>query len=188
MKRAFIIHGWEGTPDQHWLPWLKAELEKKDFAVQVPAMPNTDEPEMNAWISTLTKLVGTPDKETYLIGHSIGCQTILHYLQNIDTKIGGAVLVAPWFTLTEEAMPDDESKEIAKPWIESSFDYAKIKSNSKIIAIFSTDDPAVPMENVEMFQKRLDAKTIVKENRGHFTSEDDINELPSALNAIMELQ
>ena len=186
--RAFIIHGWEGTPDQHWLPWLKAELEKKGFAVQVPAMPNTDAPKMDEWVSTLAKLVGTPDEETYLIGHSIGCGTILHYLQKIDAKIGGAVFVAPWFTLTEEGLPDDESKAIAKPWLETPIDYEKVKANAKIIAIFSTNDPSIPIENVEMFQKRLDAKTIVEENKGHFNTDDGVTELPSALNAVMELQ
>lgn len=23
MKRAFVIHGWEGTPEGSWWPWLK---------------------------------------------------------------------------------------------------------------------------------------------------------------------
>ena len=29
MKRAFIIHGWDGYPAEGWFPWLKRELEKK---------------------------------------------------------------------------------------------------------------------------------------------------------------
>ena len=28
-KRVFIIHGWGGKPDEHWLPWLEEELAKK---------------------------------------------------------------------------------------------------------------------------------------------------------------
>jgi hypothetical protein len=27
-KRVFIIHGWEGYPEEGWFPWLKKELEK----------------------------------------------------------------------------------------------------------------------------------------------------------------
>ncbi len=38
-KRAFIIHGWGGKPDEHWLPWLAGELEKNGFDVIVPAIP-----------------------------------------------------------------------------------------------------------------------------------------------------
>ena len=29
MKRAFIIHGWGGHPEERWYPWAKNELEKK---------------------------------------------------------------------------------------------------------------------------------------------------------------
>jgi len=32
-KRAFLIHGWAGSPDEGWRPWLKTELEKRGFRV-----------------------------------------------------------------------------------------------------------------------------------------------------------
>ncbi len=51
--------------------------------VQVPAMPNTAEPKIETWVPFLEKLVGKPDKDTYLVGHSIGCQTILRYLDGL---------------------------------------------------------------------------------------------------------
>lgn len=47
MKRVFIIHGWEGYPEEGWFPWLKKELEEKSFAVQVLVMPDTDKPQIN---------------------------------------------------------------------------------------------------------------------------------------------
>ena len=31
MKRVFIIHGWDGYPEEGWFPWLKEELEKEDL-------------------------------------------------------------------------------------------------------------------------------------------------------------
>ncbi|OGL95212.1 hypothetical protein A2348_02735 [Candidatus Uhrbacteria bacterium RIFOXYB12_FULL_58_10] len=27
MKRAFVIHGWDGTPDHGFFPWLRDESE-----------------------------------------------------------------------------------------------------------------------------------------------------------------
>jgi esterase/lipase len=36
MKKVFIIHGWDGYPEEGWFPWLKKELEKKGFSVFVP--------------------------------------------------------------------------------------------------------------------------------------------------------
>lgn len=50
-KRAFIIHGWDGYPDEGWFPWLKTELEKNGFQVHVPAMPKSAEPKIEAWVS-----------------------------------------------------------------------------------------------------------------------------------------
>ena len=29
MQRVFIIHGWDGYPEEGWFPWLKKELEAK---------------------------------------------------------------------------------------------------------------------------------------------------------------
>ena len=49
MKRVFIVHEWTGKPGQHWMPWLKKELESLGFTVEEPAMPDTDTPKIEAW-------------------------------------------------------------------------------------------------------------------------------------------
>ncbi len=163
MKRAIIIHGWGGSPKGGWIPWLKKELESHGFQVITPQMPHTDFPTIAEWVPYLTKIVGEPDKETYLIGHSIGCQTILRYLESIDEKIGGAVFVAGWLTLSELDTP--EEKEIAKLWVEIPIDFEKIKPKSKFISIFSDDDPYVPEENWTKFEDLGDV--IIEDGLGH---------------------
>ncbi len=103
MKRVFIIHGWDGYPEEGWFPWLKKELEKNGFEVFVPAMPNPSEPKIEEWIPFLENIIDEPDEDTYLVGHSIGCQTIFRYLEQLENKkIGGAVCVAGWFILSEK--------------------------------------------------------------------------------------
>lgn len=77
MKRVIIVHRWEGGSYDDWRPWLKTELEKRDFEVLIPDMPDTDIPVIEKWVHRLANIVGTPDSDTYFIGHSIGCQTIL---------------------------------------------------------------------------------------------------------------
>ena len=57
-KRAFIIHGWDGYPDEGWFPWLKTDLEKNGFQVHIPAMPESAEPKIEACVSHLSKVVG----------------------------------------------------------------------------------------------------------------------------------
>src|SRR3989344_1064272 len=99
MKRVIIVHGWSGSPNDNWLPWLKTELEKLGHEVLVPEMPNADEPVIEAWVAKVSEVVDTPTNNTYFVGHSIGNQAILRYLETIKAPVGGAVFVAGWFDL-----------------------------------------------------------------------------------------
>ncbi len=183
-KRCYIIHGWGGNPNEAWLPWLKSELENRGFDVFAPEMPETENPQIDNWVSTLSKLVGTPDENTFFVGGSIGCQTIIRYLETIDNKVGGAVFVAGWFDLTGL---EDEEIEIAKPWLETSINFDKVNANlPKSILILSKDDPLVPFEiTKQKFENNLHSKVIVEDGKGHFDKEKD---LPEVLNAVMEMQ
>lgn len=187
-KRVFIIHGWEGYPEEGWFPWLKTELEKRGFLVAVPAMPNPAEPKIEVWIPFLSKLVGQVDENTYFVGHSIGCQTIIRYLQTLPlgSKIGGAVFVAGWYNLRK--LETEEEEKIAGPWVNEPRDDKKIKEViNKVIAIFSDDDPFVIPENQQSWKERVGAKIIIEHNRGHFSGSDGVTELPSALESVLEL-
>ncbi|MDO8523005.1 MAG: alpha/beta hydrolase [bacterium] len=185
-KRVFIIHGWGGSPQNNWFPWLKNELEKKGFLVIVPSMPHPENPTIEGWVGHLSTVVGEPDENTYFIGHSIGCQTILRYVEQLQKPIGGVVCVAGFFRLLH--LETKEEKEIAKPWLEVPMNYEKIKLNAnKIIAIFSDDDQDVDLGDKELFEKRLDAKTIVEHKKGHFSDDAGVKELPSVLNALFEI-
>ncbi len=186
MKRIFIIHGWSGAPTDCWIPWLKNELEQKGFEVITPTMPNTDTPELEAWVGHLRGIVGEVDADTYFVGHSIGCQTIMHFIEGQDKQAGGAVFVAPFFRLLHLATVAE--KEIANPWFEATLDYEKIKKNlPKLTCIFSDDDPDVDMGNKELFEERLSAKTLVEHNKGHFSDDAGIKELPSVLDEFINI-
>ena len=185
-KRAFIIHGWDGHPDEGWFPWLKTKLEKNGFQVHVPAMPESAEPKIEAWVPHLFKIVGDVDENTYFVGHSIGCQTILRYLERLpaDKKVGGAYFVAGWFTLMN--LKTDEEKEIAKPWLETPIDFENVKQHTKkFFAVFSDDDDVVPQENKKLFGERLGAKTEMEHAKGHISGNDKVKELPVILEAIL---
>lgn len=181
-KRCFIIHGWDGFPEEAWFPWLKAELEKKGFEVTVPAMPHPDTPTIADWVPHLAQVVGKPDEQTFFVGHSIGCQTILRYLETLaGQKVGGCVCVAGWFDL--ENMESEEEEKVAGPWLTTPIDFAKVRAaTSDMTAILSDNDPYNALEfNKQKFQE-LGAKIIIEHDRGHFNG---LTELPSALQAIM---
>ena len=186
MKRIFIIHGWGYTPRNNFYPWLKSELEKLGYEVFCPAMPDTDTPVIEAWVDHLKELVGTPDKNTHFIGHSIGCQTILRYLETVSTPVGKAVFVAGWFDLKN--MESKEEEDIAEPWIKTPIDIAKVKrvlpSSTLII---SDNDPFGAFEENKKRFAELGSKIVVLHDAGHFTKDDGYTKLPEALEEFKKL-
>lgn len=188
MKKIYIIHGWTGAPDGSWFPWLKEELERKGYAVEIPTMPETDEPVISAWVSHLENIVGDIDENIYFVGHSIGCQAILRYFEKLPQgeKAGGAIFVAGWLTLTN--LKNDEEKSIAKPWLENPINFERVKEKAKrFVAIFSDNDKFVPIENEKFFREKLGAETIVFHNMGHFSEDDGFRELPQILDTISNI-
>ncbi len=187
-KRVFIIHGWAGYPEECWFLWLKKELEKRGIKAEVPQMPDAETPKIDKWVNFLKNLVKTPNKDTYFVGHSIGVQTILRYLENIDTQVGGVLAVAGFYTLTDDAFESEEDKQTAKPWLDIPIDNEKVKKNAnKITAIFSSNDPYVSLENVNYFKERLGAKTITVKGKGHMGGSDNIKEYPLVLEGLLKL-
>lgn len=187
-KRVFIVHGWEGYPEEGWFPWLKRELEAKGFEVHVPAMPHPNTPTIDDWVRHLAKIVKNPNEGTLFIGHSIGCQTILRYVQTlpIHQDIGGIVCVAGWLRLKN--LRTDEERALAQPWLDTQIDFEGIRKRcSKIVAIFSDDDKWVPIEDKKLFEEKLNAKTILENKKGHLSGYDGITELPSVLASVLKM-
>lgn len=181
-KRIFLVHRWEGSPERDWIPWLKKELEKRDFTVIVPAMPDTDHPKMNEWLGFLIKTVGEADKDCYFVGHSLGCITILRYLETLKEgqEIGGAVLVA--------GFSDNLGYDEVNSFFEEPIDWEKINSHCKrFIAIHSDNDPYVSLKHGDIFKGKLKADVLIEHNMKHFSGDDGINELPVALESILKI-
>lgn len=191
MKKVVIAHGWSGSPDEPMLKWLGNSLRSRGFEVIAPTMPNPDEPTIQEWVACLNESVGAVNEDTYFIGHSVGCQTVLRYLEQLppEAKVGGVVLIAPWFWLTLENLDEEEDPAIAKPWIETPIDFTKVISHTqKFTGIFSDNDPYVPLlQNETLLKEQLHAHTIVLHDRGHFAPYNNVTELPEALGVLEKI-
>ena len=175
MKRAIIIHCWEGYPEYCWYPQVKNDLEELGFKVEVPTMPETQRPQLGLWLSKLKEVVGEADDELYLIGHSSGVITILRYLEGLseNQKIGGVVMVAG-FIDDLGYMDSVEDKTVLPSFFQTSIDWDKIKSKvGKFIAIHSDNDPYVQLKHAEVFKDKLGAEIIIKPGMKHFSGEVD---------------
>ena len=201
MKRVFRIHGWDGRPDNHWFPWLSLELKADGFEVFAPQMPHAAEPKVSEWLSFLREYVGRPDKDTYFVGHSLGCITIARYLAELSgtpsasgispskegerkkkegVRVGGCVFVAGFSG--NISIPE------IREFYELPFDAEKAKLHSdKFVMIFSDNDERVPMGKSLEFAKQLGAKTILERGKNHFRTKDGVTALPSALSALLKM-
>jgi len=195
-KKIVIVHGWDGDITRGWFPWLKKILEDQGFEVIMEQMPNDPtQPEIKAWTETLKNLVGNIDEETYFVGHSIGCQTIIRMLEKHESqKAGGAIFLAGWFNLKDYTYKENPklekvTRKIAEPWILTKIDFTQVQPKflpGKITAIFSDNDPYVDLSNAETFKKNLGARILIENNKGHY-SEAEIDMVPILAQEILRI-
>jgi predicted alpha/beta hydrolase family esterase len=191
--RAFIIHGYLSNPAEAWLPWLRAELERRGCTVALPAMPNPDRPVISEWIAFIAGLVGEPDNRTVMVGHSIGCQAVIRYLETLGSAgkcVAKTVLVAgsfpPGFT-AGEADAKTGGNQVLQPWFTTPVDAAEVKrAAGKCTVILSDDDPDTDVSKAAAsFRLTLDPKIIIETGKGHYNEDTTVTELPAALEAVI---
>jgi predicted alpha/beta hydrolase family esterase len=186
MKRVVLVHGWDGGPKLDWFPWLAQELTARGYEVIAPQLPNEHEPRKEAWVPALAAAVGTPDAETCFIAHSMGCQTVLRYLETLSegAKVGGMLLVAGFVNhIINLETPEEE--EVGHSWTDTPLDLAKVRAHvSKSIALFSDDDPWVTLDNGPIFHDALGAEVVVEHAAEHFTQEEEPAVLREALKLV----
>ncbi len=163
MKNAIIFHGTDDNPNRHWFGWLKTELEAAGYKVQVPSNPDINKIPIHEF---LPKVLAKHhfDKETVLVGHSAGGPLILSILENIDTQIAKAILVAGYCT-----HPDDQMED---PILQEKYNWPLIKKHVKdMYFINSVNDPwsCTDKQGRMMFDKL--GGTLIIRNEGHFGSE-----------------
>lgn len=186
-KRVYLIHGWGGRPEGGFRQWLKRDIEAHDFEVEVPAMPDTNHPRIESWLSHLQETINSPDQNTIIVGHSLGGNIALRYVEQIPegVVIDKLILVAPAINKINKL--SDEEKAIFKRWQETPFDFDKIKRSAKeIIAYFSDDDRWIPLETGKIIKEKLGGKVIVIPGKGHFGDDDGVTEFVELRDEILK--
>lgn len=189
MKKVIIVHGWGGTSEEGWFPWLKRKLESKGFTVVIPQLPDAENPHIKTWVPVLATAVGKPDEDTYFVGHSMGCQTIIRYLETLGEgeKVGGAIFVAG-FVRPLTGLESEEEEAISREWTQAPINFGLVRSRlGRSIALFSDNDPWVQVENAEDFKEKLGSEVIIRSGCGHFNEGAGFIELPIVLEKLLEL-
>lgn len=173
MKKALILHAWYDSPTGQWYPWLKKELELKGYQVRVPALPTmgTSGPDME----TMVKFIldnNLLDKDTVVIGHSLGAVLALRLAERTTFKRG--ILLAAWDY--NDLTPEHQSF-----WTKMT-DHSTIKKNvPSWVTIISDNDPYVTKAIAHEMSGRLGAKIVDAGVKGHFLAKDGVTEVPEVL-------
>ena len=181
MKRAIIVHCWGGSSDYAWYPWAKSQLEDLGYQVTVPDMPDSDPPILATWLPQLKEIIGQPDDELVLIGHSIGTVTIMRYLETLESSRVGKVIFVAGFT---DQLGFSELENFFDTRLD--FDRIKLKSKNGFVAIQSDNDPFVSEQYGERLKDELGAKLVIKHNANHMSGAVDDEEACTELPEIFE--
>lgn len=168
MKTVYIVHGREWSPEHWWIAWLTWQLWDRWYDVHPLAMPDPSKPIIEDRVSFLDKEIEYFGNDVVMIGHSIGVQAILRRAQHLtkDRYFGLLISVAWWFDLV--GLSEEELK-IAEPWLSEECGDRSISAShfSTIKAIFSDNDPWVPISNSLQFHELLWAEIIIESEMGH---------------------
>lgn len=166
MKRALILHGTGGSPEENWFGWLKAELENQGYEVWVPLLPNNDHPDTKTYDDFLLNSDWN-FQNNLIIGHSSGSVEILSLLQALpdDTIIDTAILVGSF----EGDLGRDDLKGMDKE-----FDLDKIKSKAtQFIVVHSDNDPYCPLDGAKSIASKLGVSVTLMPGMYHFGMAQD---------------
>jgi len=149
------VPGLGGSGDNHWQTfWEKAypeiiRVEQKDW----------DNPVCDEWVEQLAKtVVRSADKPIVLIGHSLGCATIVHAVKaNKLNGVVGAFLVA---------MPDVERADFPKECIGFS-PMPRVEFGFPSLIIASENDPYISSTELKKWADILRSDFISVGEREH---------------------
>jgi predicted alpha/beta hydrolase family esterase len=186
VERVFIVHGWGSNPTLNWFPRIKAELERMGFEVHAPRMPWPYWPDRKGWVKRLADAVGTPNERTHFIGHSLGCTTILLYLQSTKQKVGSVIFVAPWIDNRKKSWMQ---RMLLGTWKTTRILFANVKRNVQDFStILSDDDPYVPISIAQLCRKHFGDQLVIEHGKRHFDSMEKKNVPASLVRAMHVLQ
>ncbi|MFA4996006.1 MAG: alpha/beta fold hydrolase [Patescibacteria group bacterium] len=165
-KNVFIFHGTEGYPEENWFPWLKQELEERGYQVFVPQFPSPPivPAKIAEWFDVLKDYEKYINKDTILIGHSLGGIFTLRILEKLKHPVKAAFFVGTPIGVKPILNYDRDSS-----FSGFSFNWKVIKSKvSHFVVLQSDDDPYVSLGNGEELAKHLDINLDFVPNAGHF--------------------
>ncbi len=187
-----IFHGAFGGPNENWFPDLQKSLELLGQEVIVPQFPvdtwnditeaGPNNPSVRQTLDHWTEVFEKVNKELSpheslcFVGHSLGPVFILHMVSQFNLTLDSAIFVCPFLTKLNRAWQIDTAN---ASFYKSDFDFISLKKQIPVsYAIYSSDDPYVPVESARTFARNMGSSIIESKSGGHFNGEAHCTSLP----------
>ncbi len=186
MKNALILHGTGDCPKDNWFEWLKNKLEKENYKVWLPQLPDASKPNIQKYNQLLLSNTDWNfNQESVLVGHSSGAVAILGLLQNFPQgkKVDVCYLIG---SFKDDLGWDSLDELFLKPF---DFELIKTKAN-KFIFIHSDNDPYCPLKHAQYLSNKLGGELIIKPGQFHFSigsAGQKYKEFPFLLETILKI-
>ncbi|RTK94971.1 hypothetical protein EKI60_00735 [Candidatus Saccharibacteria bacterium] len=181
-KRATILHGTSGNPNEHWLPWVKHQLEQAGYEVYAPLLPDNDRPNQKTYEQFLQKS-GWDFSDNILVGHSSGATTALNLLLSEWFPHAKAVVLAGTF-LNEKWTKDlgvFPAGNFDDLFIHD-FDSAKLTAQADTFYFVHGDnDPYCDIEDAKQLCQQVQGTFIAMPGGHHLGGSSGITELPELI-------
>lgn len=142
--KAIIVPGYQGHPNEHWLPRCAEMLEEIGVDAHVHDPKNSDEPVLEDQLVKLQNELDGIEGEKILIAHSLAVWLVLNMLLEVRSDIAGVILVSgaagglPVF----DGLDDIDSAFYER----TAEDFSSLREQYRFCMFNGTDDPIVPIE------------------------------------------
>jgi predicted alpha/beta hydrolase family esterase len=185
--RLCIVPRWGGTARSDFYPWLLAQpaVRARFGEILLPEIAQPGEPTIAAWVESLQQVTGGAGSgglgRTYFLGHSVGCQAVLRFLERSsgNTPAAGVLCVAGWWNV-------DRPWDSIVPWLESPMDVARVRAAARRFHVLLSDnDPFTAdwRENERAWRERLGAEVRCVSGAKHFNAAEE----PAVLDELLAL-
>jgi len=151
--------------------------------VLVPQFPTPKNQNPKAWMTIFDQYKKYLDKNTILIGHSLGGTFLLRILEKYTENIKVALIIA-----SPIGILPIKNYETDKLFLNQPFNWEKIKKHCKSFFVFHSDnDPFVCLKNGEELASKLGTNLNLISDAGHFNEKAGYTKFEELLQLIKRI-
>ena len=172
----FNIPGLRNSGDGHWQTLWEKQYPNNFIRIN---QDNWEQPNCEDWVNRVEEILCQHDLENaILIGHSVGCATIVNWYRKFQHKIKGALFVAP----------SDVERGDYPTYISGFIPVHLEHLPFPTIVVASTNDQVVDFERSEFFADIWGSELVTIENGGHLEKSIGTNNWESGITLLQKLE